>query len=153
MLSLKQLLNQTVINTPIELAIPTDITVDGRTAWSVVGMNYNVRRLNAAVPNVSNSTVTVELNTETGDQTFTDKDSIIFDQLQFHGIAASTSSFYVPSGKSITLINPRITAQPDLYLRLDTSNLTATVELSVEIVYELVKVTDLEMMRLLQGGA
>jgi len=152
-LSIKVALGQSTMNTPAELLIPTNLTVDGRTGWSIIGMRYSVQPLHNAVPATANSNVFIELNTETGNQLFTDNDSILYEVLQFTGVAASTTARQIFGNTERRLVEPRITVQPNLYLYLTSSGLTAPVTAYVEVIYDIVKLSDIEVLRLMQGGA
>jgi len=153
MSSIKKSMLQTGVNVTTELAIPTLLTVDGKSGWNILGMNLILSGLGPAVVPTTDAQALVELNTEAGVQNFDDPDNIIFHQFQFSGIAASTSGYQVFNTVQHTLILPRLTVQPNLYLNLSTSGLAQVLTVNVEIVYETVRLTDVEVMRLMQGGA
>jgi len=144
---------QTGTNVTSEVAIPTYLTVDGKQGWSIIGVDLNVAGLGTIVPATASSQILVELNTETGIQNWEDPDNVIYHQLQFRGIAASTSAIQLFGDASIRLLEPRVTVQPNLYLNISSNGLTAVATVYMSVVYEVVKLTDMEVMRMLQGGA
>jgi len=154
MSSIRTSLSQAVVNTEIELAIPTGLTVDGRAGWSVTGVFIDFVNAALAVSQVEPlSSVTVELNTESGGQSYPDKDLITFDVFQFSG-AVGAASFVQLDGRSRSVLPiPRLTAQPNLYVYLNSYGLVNPATIHVEVFYDIVKLSDLEVMRLLQGGA
>jgi len=150
---IKKSLAQTGANATTELAIPTLLTVDGKAGWSILGMDIYVSGLGAAVNAVADGQCLIELNTEATPQSYDDPDNIIFHQFQFSGITASTTALQVFGGEQVRLILPRLTVQPTLYLNISSSGLLTAVTANIQIVYEIVKLSDIEVMRLMQGGA
>lgn len=145
-------LSQSVANTDAELIIPTLLTVDGRMGW-------NITKLKCFLTNTLGLTATtdcsleLQLNTETGTQNFVDKDNIAQLKFLYNGTAASTSGYWVESSQEWASEVGRLTVAPNLYARLITAGFTAFTYVNFEIEYETVKLTDMEVMRLLQGGA
>lgn len=150
---IKKLLTQTAVNTSLEVAVPTLLTVDGRQGWNLTGFRWNYNNLQNAVASTANAYSILQVNTETGLQTFDDPDNVFYINYLFHGVAASTSAMQIMGSGVQELPEPRTTVQPELYFRLETSGMTIPVTVGVELTYEIVKLTDMEVMRLLQGGA
>jgi hypothetical protein len=95
----------------------------------------------------------VQLNTESSAQGFLDNDSVYQFMYQFRGVAASTSGIQVDSERIVTFVQPRLTVQPNLYINVSSAGMTVGNTIYVEVFYEIVKLTDIEVMRLMQGGA
>jgi hypothetical protein len=55
--------------------------------------------------------------------------------------------------KSFDLREPRITVQPEVYLSVESNSTSQANDVVFVITYEIVKLTDLELLRLLAGGA
>lgn len=143
---------QTATNTNIELVVPTLLTVDGKMGWNIKRFTTTLTDIAGVVP-TAKGIINCQLNTETGSQTFTDADSIAMNMYFFQGIAASTSAGQIDPHAEWISVDGRLTVQPNLYITLVTSGLTAVQGIYVELEYETVKLTDMEVMRLLQGGA
>jgi len=153
MSQVKTVATQATTNGTIEVLIPTLLTVDGKAGWMINGVRFLAPGLNVAVSPLVDCNLFMQLNTETGDQLPTDPDSIVYEVAGFSGIAASTSAFQVQSSFESVIPNGRLTVQPDLFFRLTSSGMTAALTVYVTVFYDIVKLTDLEVMRLMQGGA
>jgi hypothetical protein len=148
---IKRIVTQTVLNTTTELALPTGITVDGKAGWLVNRVDFWLA--SAPITPITPSVIVVQLNTETGNQPFTDPDSIALGIYLTTGIAASTTAIQVNTHTFWESASGRLTVEPNLYINLATAGLTAVCSVMVSIDYDVIKLTDLEVMRLLQGGA
>jgi len=144
---------QTATNATAEIVFPTGLTIDGRTGWNILGVRWESVNLYNVVPVTANSKIECQVNTETGNQSPMDADNILNICLQYKGTAASTAAFQMQSQGTIPLVAPRLTVQPNLYFHLETAGLTAAASLVLTVDYDVVKLTDLEVMRLYQGGA
>lgn len=153
MSSIKQTLVQTASNATTSVEIATGLTVDGKAGWSITGMRFSLPNLSAGHVATVDCNVFIQVNTETGNQVFVDKDSIFNQCLQFSGIAASTTSLQVFGDGTVVLPLPRVTVQPTIYLTVISNGMAVPLQADIELYYEIVKLSDLEVMRLLQGGA
>lgn len=151
-ISQKFIIAQTALNTDVEQVIPTMLTVDGRQGWSIKRVTGWFLSAQAVLSTVD-ITIGLQLNTETGNQTYTDSDSVASLSMLFNGTAASTSGFQIDPKVEWVSLDGRLTVQPNLYLRITSANAGAVCSFAVEIEYDLVKLSDIEVMRLLQGGA
>ena len=145
--------SQSTADTDVVTAIPTLLTVDGRTGWSLTCLRTVWRNGNSVASTIAASSLTAQLATEDTFQTFTDPDMVAMNRYATHGIAASTSAYTFSGYMEYVMMENRLTVEPYLYAIV---NSTATAQLNVvqfEFQYELVKLTDLEVMRMLQGGA
>jgi hypothetical protein len=153
MSEMKVTLQQLTVNASTSLTIPTLLTVDGRAGWSIVGISMLVNNWEGCVVPTADCSLQIQLNTETGQQTFTDPDNIALVIFGTSGIAASTSAFQINNRQDIVLPIPRLTVQPNLYLSVTSTGLAVGAVIHASIFYEITKLTDLETMRLMQGGA
>jgi hypothetical protein len=153
MSSFKQTVSQAIVNTAVEKVIDTGLTVDGKAGWNIQGVRFLWHNAMQSVVPTADCFLTIQVNTETGDQEFMDKDSVFTTTMGVSGIAASVSAMWVQPEFQQALIIPRTTVQPSLYLRLSSNALAVQASVHIEIYYEVVKLSDLEVMRLMQGGA
>lgn len=149
----RKLITQTAANAPAVVQITTNLTVDGRQGWNITGLRWTFTNIAAAITPIATCNAQIQVNTEAGNQAFDDPDSIFLVNTGAHGIAASTSSVYIPATGTQVLPEPRTTVQPIIYIALDSIGMTQALSVGVEITYEIVKLSDIEVMRLLQGGA
>ena len=59
---------------------------------------------------------------------------------------------YEPVKRNV-LLEPRVTVQPQLIFRLESTNTGQANNVVIAVYYDIVKLTDLEVLRLLAGGA
>jgi hypothetical protein len=151
--SVKNFVIQSAANVNAQVALPTLLTVDGKSGWAINGVKFSVTNIGAAVIPTADCFAQLELNTEAGTQSAIDNDSVCVEYIAISGIAASTSAFVVPVTYTAVLPSPRITVQPNLYLFVSSIGMASGLSVVAEVFYEIVKLSDLEVMRLLQGGA
>jgi hypothetical protein len=149
---LKYILQQSTANVDAIVTVPTLLTVDGKMGWEVTRVRAYLADVSGVV-STTDITMSIQLNTETGLQGFTDPDQICALGYLFQGTAGGTSAFQVNPIAEWFSEAGRITVQPNLYLLLHTIGAGAVVIAGVEIEYRTVTLTNLEVMRLLQGGA
>jgi hypothetical protein len=140
-------LTQTGVDVESSLVIPTGLTVDGRLGWSITRMRAIWNNMSSIPPTVVSATLNVQLNTEVGSQLFSDVDSIGMISYKLRGIAASTSA-----NQLFPMVEPRLTVEPNLILLLASGTTGLANAVSFEFQYEQVKLSDMDVMRLLQGG-
>lgn len=148
----KGLALQTVLNTPAEVVIPTLLTVDGQMGWKINRVWATINTA-AAISSAADANIELAVNTETGAQLFTDPDNICTLNWVFNGTAASTSAFQVVPDTEWSVADGRLTVQPNLYVRISSGGMIGMCAANFQIEYETVKLTNMEVMRLLQGGA
>jgi hypothetical protein len=141
---------QTGTNATTEVLIPTNIVVNGKAGWSITTFRVWVISVLVAA---AGQELKVQLNTETGIQAFTDKDLVSQVVTRVIGTAAGAGVFNTISGIAVPFLENRLTVAPNLYVNVSSVGLLAAATIGVEIQYDIVKLTDLEVMTLLQGGA
>jgi hypothetical protein len=149
---IKNQVAQATMNTDVVVSIPTLLTVDGRLGWNIKRFKTTIT-MPSSIISTADATITVQLNTETGLQSFIDPDNVAQSLYLFNGIAASTSGYQIAPHQEWISDAGRLTVEPNLFLVLSTTGLTGVMIVYTEIEYETVKLTDMEVMRLLQGGA
>lgn len=151
MLTIKEVFTQTAVNSANEFVIPTLLTVDGRTGW-------NIKRVRAVLASsvgivaAAHSNIICQLNTEIVKQSFNDADNIATLLWSTVGTAASTGAFPIDNAREWVSDAGRLTVEPELIVHIESSGLTAAMTINFLMEYETVKLTDMEMVRLLQGG-
>jgi hypothetical protein len=151
--SVKNFVIQATPNADAEVAIPTLLTVDGKSGWMITGVKFSVTNLAQATIPTADCSAIMELNTEIGSQSAVDNDSVAIEYIAVSGIAASVSAFQLQTTYNAVLPSGRLTVQPNLYLHVKSLGFLSGLAIVAEVFYEIVKLTDMEVMRLLQGGA
>jgi len=147
----RKLVTQGGADTFAAAAIPTGITVDGKTGWQVNGIRaYWVD--GAAVASADHSLDALVL-TDGVTHTFDEDewvDSVSWGLQNTGGVAVAVT--YEPM-KEHLLVEPRVTVQPNVYAAVKSAGTGQANDVIIEVLYEVVKLTDLEVLRLLAGGA
>lgn len=138
-------------DTSASVAIDTGLTVDMKTGIQVIGME--VVWVNGEPAAAGDIEVIAGLTTTSSAPSFISADEIC--RLEWGvqntgGVAVAVP--YEPF-KQLIMIEPRVTVQPILYFWAVSQNTGQANNLQARIYYETVKLTDLEVMRLLVGGS
>lgn len=129
-------------------SISTLLTVDGKTGWQFVGASVQV-----LVPyQAAAFEMNVQVNTEGSIQAYDDPDLIFDVTFKQSSTTGYLGEFQPLPHKVSDLWFPRITVQPTVYIVCAATGTAATAKVKILLAYDLVKLTDLEVMRLLQGG-
>jgi len=142
---------QSGADTTTRLTIDTNLTVDGKTAWSITG--FQVYWSNGETSATADQQFSVSLNTVNTGTTFSSADQIALVNWGLVNTGGVAVAYQVELLKSATFFEERITAQPSLYVDLVSTGTGQANRAYWQIQYEIVKLTDLEVMRLLVGGA
>jgi hypothetical protein len=131
--------------------IDTNITADGKSGWEIQA--FSAYYANGETAAAADSDFNCVLATQATVTTF-DQDEEIY---RLNWSVANTGGVAVAYPLNLVkreqFIVPRLTVQPALYVHAS-STLTGLANLVYfEIAYDIVKLTDLEVLRLLQGGA
>lgn len=148
---IKKLVTQSGNDTFTTVAIDTNLTVDGKQGWQINAIEaYWVDGAAVAAGDWSLHAVLATISTAT---TFVDDDEIAridWGMQNTGGVAVSVP--YDPF-RGLSLAEPRITVQPTIYVGVQSSGTSQANDVIFRVYYELVKLTDLEVLRMLQGGA
>lgn len=150
---IRKILTQGGADTTATAEIATGLTVDGKSGWRIDFISAYIPLINTAVTTADTS-VSILLTTDGIATKPTDEEVIVGAYRATAGTAASTSSYVVdPVIIGRPVIEDRITVQPILHLALSSTATGATLVGYFIIAYELVKLTDLEVMRLSVAGS
>lgn len=147
----KGVITQTGADTFTAATILTGITVDGKAGWEITGFKafWSNGYTAAAADNIANcvlSTVatvtTPNLDSEIARASWSVQNTA--------GVAVAFG--FQPTIKS-DLTEPRLTAQPDLYIHANTTTTGLVNVFYYEISYNIIKLSDIEVLRLMVGGA
>lgn len=131
--------------------VATGLTADGKTGWEIVALTaYWSNGDTVAAGDVDANAILSTVNVVT---TFDDTDEITrinWATQNTGGIAVAYPMELIK--RAIMPSGGRLTVQPTLYLGLSTTGTSATNTVYFEIEYNIVKLSDLDVLRLLQGG-
>lgn len=150
MATLKRLVTQSGADTTTSVSVSTGITVDGKTGWQVTGLRA-VWKDCAAVAAADYLVEAFVASTSTA--------PAIEDEEYIQGVAwalqntAGTAVVAAVEPVKANVLSGRTTVQPTLYLFVRSTGTSQANDIVIELEYETVKLTDLEVLRLLQAGA
>ena len=129
----------------------TSLTVDGKAGWSIRG----IRAYWVDGAAVASADYSIQATVQVGStvQTFADDeyiDGVAWGLQNTAGVAVAAT--FEPF-KEHFLDEPRVTVQPNIYVSVSSSGTAQANDVIFEVHYDVVKLTDLEIMRLLAGGA
>jgi hypothetical protein len=151
MTTIKGTITQGGANTYTSSSIDTNITVDGRTGWEIKAFRgfYSNFNLQVAADIAQNLILATIATVTTLDQ----KDEITRVAWQAGGTLFTDAFGVMEPMKAAVFSGSRLTVQPFLYVNSSSTGQSAAGIMYWELDYELVKLTDIEVLRLLQGGA
>jgi len=151
MAKVSTLVTQGGADTTTSVTISTGLTLDGKSGWQINAIR--AFWVDGAAVAAADWSMYASVGTVTGATTFGDADEI--DRLAW-GLQ-NTAGVAVVAGyepiKETFLIEPRVTVQPELFATVVSSSTAQANDVRIEVYYEIVKLTDLEVMRLYAGGA
>lgn len=145
------IITQSAADTFTQSTIQTGLTPDGKTGWQIVGITgYWSTGDTVAAADVE---VNMILSTVTSVTTFDNVDEIARLNWAVSNTAGVAVAFPLELIKrDILTDNGRLTVQPTVYVGAASSGTSVANVLYYEIEYNTIKLTDLEVLRLLQGG-
>lgn len=148
-MKIKGIITQAVANTTIQATISTLLTVSGKTGWRID--TFKAFFLTGGFP-ITDSAVELSLQTETAVQLHGSADLIARCRWQVKAMAAGAAGgLIIPYVQTEDNLD-RVTVQPNLVLALASTALSSVASVGYEISYEPVKLSDLDVMTLMQGG-
>jgi len=130
--------------------IDTNITADGKSGWEI--QSFSGYWSNGETVAAGDAEANLILSTQATVTTF-DMDEELYRLnwavVNTAGVAVTYTHGLV---KREELIVPRLTVQPALYVHVSSTTTGAANVMYYEVSYEIVKLSDLEVLRLLQGG-
>jgi len=130
--------------------IDTNLTADGKSGWEIIAFSgyWSSGETPAAVDSEFNAILAVQATVTTFDQ-----DEEIH---RLNWAVANTGGVAVAYPLNLIkrefLIEPRVTVQPLIYVQASSVATAVTNVMYYEIHYNIVKLSDIEVLRLLQGG-
>lgn len=147
----KLLVTQSGSDTFTSSAIDTNLTVDGKTGWNIKAIEaYWADGAAIASGDWSLSAVVSTISTVTS---FVDDDEIArvsWGQQNTAGVAVTVG--FMPL-QGYGLLEDRVTVQPQIYCQVQSSGTSNANDVVFRVYYEIVKLSDIEVMRMLVGGA
>jgi hypothetical protein len=150
--SIKILVTQSGNDTATAKVIETGLTADGKSGWQINGLEAywvdgntvaaNDWKLDAVL-----NTLGASLTTPVSDDEIA---RLSWGMQNTAGTAVAVP--YEPS-KQTFLVEPRVTVQPEIYCSLESVSTGQANDVIFVLYYEVVKLTDIEVLRLLAGGA
>lgn len=130
--------------------IETNLTADGKSGWEIIA--FSAYYTNGETAAAADSDVNCILAVQPTITTF-DQDEEVY---RLNWSVANTAGVAVAYPLSLIkrelLIQPRITVQPNIYVQVASTLSGIANVMAYEVHYNIVKLTDLEVLRLLQGG-
>lgn len=131
--------------------ILTGLTADGKSGWEITGFKaFWANGYTAAAADAICNAVLATIATATLPNS---DDEICRAAWAVQNTAGVAVAMNFEPVKRADLTENRVTVQPDLYVHANSATTGLTNVLYYEISYEIVKLTDLEVLRLLVGGA
>lgn len=150
-MKIAQLVTQVGADLFQSVAYDTGLTADGKAGWSITSIQaywVDATLVAAADWSINAKVATVSTNTDFGNA---DEFGRVAWGLQNTGGVAVAVPF--EPVKQVILFEPRLTVQPQIYFQV-TSALTGQAnDVIIALTYDIVKLTDIEVLRLLAGGA
>lgn len=147
---IKRQLTQAATDTAKELVIETGLTASGKQGWAIMGMRVTWTNANTAALN--DSVMSVSLQTASGALHMSSAD--VIEKFYWVQAQASTAAIVAITASIERMqVEQRVTVQPELIIRLDSAATSQQNDIAIELYYEPVKLTDIEVLRMLQGGA
>jgi hypothetical protein len=147
----KKLVTQSGNDTFTSVAIDTNLSVDSKSGWSIraveaywadgAAVAAGDWYLNAKVATVSTSTL------------FTDDDEIARLDWGLQNTGGTAVSVPYEPFRGISLAEDRVTVQPFIYVGVESSGTSQANDVLFRVYYDIIKLSDIEVLRLLQGGA
>jgi len=151
MITRKGVIIQTGADTFTAQAVDTNLTADGKSGWQILSVAaYWANGETAAAADHDMNLVLATISTVTSFESMDEIARINWAMQNTGGVAVAVALNLV---KDRVLFNPRITVQPIIYIQAQSTLTGLTNAIAWEINYEIVKLTDLEVLKLLQGGA
>jgi len=132
-------------------SIATGLTADGKAGWSILGFAaFWVDGASIAAADWSLSAKLATIATTTTFGSADEVERLSWGLQNTAGVAVAVP--YEPV-RRVMLEEPRITVQPLLYCQVESAGTANANDIIFKVFYEIVKLTDLEVLRLLAGGA
>lgn len=136
--------------------VETNLQIDGKSGWLISGFRVFNESVQKNTPadmriNVALSTIATQTAMNSLDEIARVTWSLQYDA----GTSATTTTIAVSHDliKTAVFLEPRLTVQPQIYVQISSEGSGQVSQIYYEINYDLVKLTDVELLRLMVGGA
>ncbi len=146
-----QLVTQSGADTFTAVAIDTNLVVDGKSGWEIFAIR--AQWVDGAAPAAADYTVHAKVATIATTTTFGTSDEVDRVSWGCQNTAGVAVAFPFVPVQEHYLLEKRITVQPQIYVAVESAGTGQANDVIIEIYYDIVKLSDLEVMRLLVGGA
>lgn len=141
---------QTAVDTTTELAFSTFLSAEGKAGWRINSARFYWPNMELVT---TEGNMTAALNTETGTTDFGDESHLLLGSWNFEVAGTAGNMLLVPLKMDDFTIGERITVQPELFLRCTSSSTGVANKIVMHLDYDVVKLSDIDVLRLLAGGA
>lgn len=132
------------------VAIDTNLTADGKSGWEIAA--FSGYWSNGETAAAADSDVNLVLAAQSTVTTFDQDEEIYRLNWSVANTAGVAVAYPLNLVKREVLIQPRVTVQPILWVQASSTSSGLANVFYFEINYDIVKLSDLEVLRLLQGG-
>jgi len=146
-----QLVTQSGADVATSAAVDTGLTADGKAAWSITGIECYWE--DGASIAAADWSIVASVGTIVGETRFGSADEIArvsWGLQNTGGVAVAVP--YDPQ-KELFMFEPRVTVQPYIYVTVVSDGTSNANDVIFVIHYDIVKLSDIEVLRLLAGGA
>lgn len=149
---LRGVTTQSAADTFTQSAIDTNLTADGKAGWEIISFRafWPGFYLLAAADMTLSAILATQSTTVT---TMNQAAEIARVNWAIANTAGVAVAFPVDQTKTDLMVEPRVTAQPLLYVGISSATTGAANVVYWELEYNIVKLSDVETLRLLVGGA
>lgn len=148
---LRGTLIESVAGTFVQATIDTNISIDGKYGWEITGFKAFCSTLYTEVT-TSDYTINAILSTQVTNPTAMSDSEELARINWSNNFSTASVAYPVEEIKLAQMLETRLTVQPQIYVGLDVDGTAAVSRIYYEISYNIVKLTELEVMRLLVGG-
>lgn len=148
---LRGTLIEAVAGTFVQATIDTNISVDGKYGWEINGFKAY---LSTGYTEVTSADWHVDAILSTQETTATAmSDSEELARISWaNNFTTASVAYPMEQIKIADMLETRLTVQPQIYVGIDADGTGAVSRIYYEISYSIIKLTELEVMRLLVGG-
>lgn len=147
----KILVTQTGNDVFTSVLIDTNLTVEGKSGWSINGITCNWKDVAGVA--AADWRLDAKLSTDGTDTLFIEDEELARVSWAVQNTGGIAVALPVEPIKSVLITEPRVTVQPQIAACVSSSLTGNANDVEFMIFYDIVKLSDLEVLRLLQGGA
>lgn len=148
---LTQLVTQSGADTYTSVGVSTGLTLDGKAGWQITAMR--AQWVDGASVAAADYTIAAKVGTISATTTFGSADEVDRVMWGLQNTAGVAVAFQFEPIREHVLFEPRLTVQPYIYVAVESAGTANANDIIIEVFYDVVKLSDIEVMRLLVGGA